>query len=726
MPRKKITKAQLIAMDKPTEERLHIVGGSAAIAATPSAKTKSAKQPSRTTLDMEDGDNVAELEDVPASDTETEPKRFRMVGYSGAPVSRWYGKLIIDLAGMSATGIPMPALLSHDGDKTSGIIDLFDVTDSGLVEEGKFIRSDSGDKVLNEISQGVPFKASIGVQCMKAAWLDDDLTMDINGQEITGPCEVWLESEVYETSFTVIPADSKTSVDILSAHQPIQEATMPKPQTDDGKKTVMSDAGNAALDKMSGTPVVPEKDPVQPIKDGLSADDILNLAADGTKLGLTLDDVKGLAKDHTTPESLGRAMLKKAAEKNPTITTGQTMSMGDDESERFNKAAADGILLAHGHKFVDVKPAEGAADFKRQGLQQILRECLNRMGQQDAYRISKTELAQRVMSIKSTLFSSGGETLGYGGSVSTGDFVNILGSVLHRRLMNAYQESPATFMPIVNVTTATDFRDIYGVSLSEAPDLLPVMENGEYKEAYFKDKQEVYSVSKHGRIASLTFEMIVNDDLRAFLRVPQLLGNAARRLESDLVWQKILSNPTMAEDSIALFHENHNNLLTGAAISTAAMNAAYEAMMMQRGFNAEAGQYPSKKNVQSGALLNLLPKTMAVPPALKSTAQVLVRSMSDPSSSNSGVVNIYQNDLDVIVEPRLQVTQLGGSSKNWFLFADPSQIDMIEIAYLEGEENPLLTSYEPFDTDGVSWKIRHIFGCGAMDFRGMSKNPGPA
>lgn len=713
MPKKKTTIAELSIMEKPHEARLTIVGGSAGLqTGTPSAKEDASKS-KKVTLDKQDGDSAAKLEDEASGDETDSPQRFRMIGYSGAPISRWYGKLVIDLAGMSSTGLPLPALLSHNSDAIPGVIDVFDITDAGLVEEGNFIQSEAGDKILSEMGQGVPYKASIGVQCLKAAWLDDELTLEINGQEIVGPAEIWLESEVYETSFTVIPADSNTSVDILSTHQPIQEATMPKPA--DGK-TVKSDAEKAALENESGTP--------QPENVGLSNDEVLSLAANGTKLGLSIEDVKELAKIHTTPEALGMAMLKKAADSNPQVSSIQTLSMGADESERFNNAVADGLLMAHGHKFGDTKPAEGAADFKRMGLQQILRECLNQMGHRDAYRISSVELATRVMTLKSGMSLFNHETLNYGSSASTGDFAMILGSVIHRRLIAAYEESPATWQPIVNVTTAQDFRDIYGISLSEAPDLLEVKPGGEYKEAYFKDKQEVYSVSKHGRICSLTFEMIVNDDLRAFMRVPQLMGNAARRLESDMVWAKLLSNPVMAEDGVALFHADHRNLLTAAKITSASMDLAYQALMMQRGFNPEAGQFPKKKNAEAGALLNLIPKFLAVPPALKSTAQVLIRSLADPSSSNSGVTNVYQDDLDIIVEPRLQSTQMGGTAKNWFLSADPSQIDTIEVAYLEGEENPLLVSYEPFESDGVSWKIRHIFGVGAMDFRGLQKNPG--
>lgn len=720
MPKSKVTIDQLQAMDNPPEERLVLVGGRVAKTEKRSAEQLAAARDQTAKL-------ATDEEDEPGDDAA--PQRFRMVGYSGAPVKRWYGDLVLALDGMSNTGLPMPALLNHDASDVSGVIDSFDVTDDGLVEEGRFISSDSGDKVKSEMAQDVPYKASVGVQCLKAAYLDEDLTLEINGMEITGPATIWLETEVYETSFTVIPADSNTSVDIMSAHQPIQEATMPNPKKpEDGQTAVEQVDGNAALDNPSGSQDDPVKEPVTDVQDGLSGEDMLAMAVRGEKLGLRLEEVKELAKDNKTAEKLGLAIIDKAAEKSAPaagIITGQSFDMGADESERFNHAVADGMLLSAGHKFGEDKPAEGAADFRRMGLQQILRECLHAMGDSRAFRYSPAELADNILGMKSGLGrDQARESFGYGQASSTGDFAFIIGSVLHRRLMTAYTETPSTWQAWVNSGTVKDFREVFGIALSEAPDLLPVKENGEYREGGLKDKQEFYAVSKSGRILSLTFEMIVNDDLRALLRIPQLMGAAASRLESDMVYRKLLSNPTMNEDAKTLFHVDHSNLLDGSVISTAAMDAGFEAMMMQRGFNDEAGQYPDKKGVTEGALLGFIPRFLLVPPALKSTAEVLIRSTSKPESSNAGVYNVYQNDLEPIVEPRLQVPGIGGSSKNWFLSADPSQVDTLEAGYLEGHETPLTTTYEPFERDAVSWKIRHIFGVGAMDWRGLSKNPG--
>ena len=73
---------------------------------------------------------------------------------------------------------------------------------------------------------------------------------------------------------------------------------------------------------------------------------------------------------------------------------------------------------------------------------------------------------------------------------------------------------------------------------------------------------------------AITRQVLINDDLDAFTRIPAMYGNSIAQLESDVVWGIITSNPAMA-DGTALFHANHKNLAgTGAALAVDAVGAA--------------------------------------------------------------------------------------------------------------------------------------------------------
>lgn len=83
-----------------------------------------------------------------------------------------------------------------------------------------------------------------------------------------------------------------------------------------------------------------------------------------------------------------------------------------------------------------------------------------------------------------------------------------------------------------------------------------------------------------------------------------------------------------------------------------------------------------------------------------------------------GATNFFRNrNLVAISTPRINM-----SSNGFYLVADPASCDTIEVAFLNGNENPTI---ETIDNDkdilGRSWRTYIDIGAKAMDFRGMVK-----
>jgi hypothetical protein len=233
-----------------------------------------------------------------------------------------------------------------------------------------------------------------------------------------------------------------------------------------------------------------------------------------------------------------------------------------------------------------------------------------------------------------------------------------------------------------------------------------VNEGGEYKRGPLGEGKESYRVETYGKIISISRQVLVNDDLNAFTRIPQLFGVAAANLESDVVWGIINSNPNMG-DGVTLFHANHKNLAAaGAVISVASLGVARKTMAVQTG-------------IDGLTTLNVRPAFILVPAALEVTAEQLLAVNMIPAKSTD-VVPQSLRTLTVIAEPRLDAT----SSTAWFLSANPGQIDTIEYAYLDGQNGVYIETRVGFDVDGVEIKARLDFGAKAIDWRGMYKNPG--
>jgi hypothetical protein len=231
------------------------------------------------------------------------------------------------------------------------------------------------------------------------------------------------------------------------------------------------------------------------------------------------------------------------------------------------------------------------------------------------------------------------------------------------------------------------------------------------------DSKESYKVEKFGRLFSVTWETVVNDDLDAISRIPQMHGNAARRTQNKKVYEQLTSNPLMG-DGKALFASNHdsgsNVSGSAAAPSVTTLNAAFVLMARQKGLNSDA-------------ILNIQPRYLIVAQHYAATAMQLVGSIADPGvggsvAGNSNTLNIYgpngTRPLQVIADAVLD----GHVNTHWYLAADTSQIDTVELSFLQGEEQPQLEQDWDFEKDCYKFKVRQTFGVKAIDWRGLFRN----
>ena len=222
---------------------------------------------------------------------------------------------------------------------------------------------------------------------------------------------------------------------------------------------------------------------------------------------------------------------------------------------------------------------------------------------------------------------------------TTSDFPHILAAVTNKTLRNAYEAAPRTFQPIARRATAADFKEMHRVQLGEAPQLERVNESGEFKRGTIGEGKERYRVETWGKIIGITRQVIINDDLDAFTRVPSLFGTAAATLESDVVWGIVTSNPNMA-DGVALFHANHKNLTgTGTALDVANLGKARAAMAKQTGLDGKT-------------VLNVRPAFLVVPSSLEVPAEQMIAQNLVPATVLD-VVPASIRSLAVIAEPRL-------------------------------------------------------------------------
>lgn len=381
--------------------------------------------------------------------------------------------------------------------------------------------------------------------------------------------------------------------------------------------------------------------------------------------------------------------------------TAPRASVGEEHHEK-RAALMQSALL---HRADPAAPlADGAREYRGFSLMDMAREALEVRGIRTRG-MSRNEIAGAALAQRS----------GYG---STSDFPVILGNVVNTTLRAGYEAAGQTFRPLVREVTVSDFKAVNRAQLGEGPAFDKVNESGEYKRGSLAEGKESYKIATYGKVIAITRQVIINDDMNAFGRIPQLMGGAAAQLESDLVWAQILGNPTMG-DGKALFHADHGNLPAGAAFDVLPLGLARAAMAKQTGLDGKT-------------VLNIRPVYLIVPVALETTAEQKLKSVFYPETSAGAATNSMKK-LEIIVEARLDngiakgaATQsnIAGSATAWYLAASPAQIDTVELAYLEGNRGLYIESRQGFDVDGLEVKARLDVGAKTMEHRGLLKNAG--
>lgn len=401
--------------------------------------------------------------------------------------------------------------------------------------------------------------------------------------------------------------------------------------------------------------------------------------------------------DHaiTADAARGKLLAKLAASGQP-LAGGFSQQITDvvPEEDNQRRAQVNALLARAGVLTGDAAvQARDANPFVNTTLLGLAEQSLIRAGV-NTRSMDREEMARRVLAVQ-----------------TTSDFPVLLENTLHKILIGAYSLQAFTWNRFCSTGTLSDYRPHNRYHLSSFSDLKAVNEAGEYENGVLGDAdKETIKGARKGRILQITPEVLVNDDLGSFVRITTALGQAAgRTIEKDVYALLALNGglgPVMS-DGKTLFHAEHKNIATGAAPGVDSFDAMRQLIAMQMD--------PGGNDYLDISLSRFLGTV-----AMHGKASMVNNAEYNPDVSNKfQVPNTSRNTFtDIITSPRL------GAGKGWYGFADPNIEPVIEVAFLNGVQTPVLEQETNFRTDGLSWKVVHKYGVGAVGWRGAARNPG--
>jgi HK97 family phage prohead protease len=610
-----------------------------------------------------------------------------------------HGKENADLSRLNEMGV---VLYNHNPNDVRNVVGRVleawvDEKDKKCRARVEFDADESADLVFSKVQAGTIRGVSVGYRVDRWEQVDDGVTTT---DGVEGPAMIARKWTAYEISFAPVPADPTVgpgrSINIFEGggHMTKEELERLKRAEEDDEKEPEEDEKKAksARDDEDEDKEDEERDDEE--EDDKEKDERVLKSERKRAAGIT--DICGHfgidpGEYIRSGASIGKVnadILEKIRGERPPLKTSNSASaiqINRDEKEKFRSAVSDGLALRAGAKVE--KPAPGAEDFRRISMLDLCRTVLERAGQRVSYSDDKMETAGRAF--------------------STSDFPLLLSNLADKVLQAGYQEAPATWRSWCATGSLSDFKEAYKLRMSEAPTLEPVYEGGEYKMADFKESEDTYKIGTWGKKFALTRQAIINDDLGAFTRIPTLFGVASGRTINDTVYKLLLSNPVMKETGKPLFSADHQNIGTPGALSIATLTEARTKMRRQKGMRADPGVF-----------LNLNPSILVIPPELETIARQLLFSTADIGQANPAVINPFHGSLEIVVDATLT------DPAAWYLVASSSIIDTMEVAFLDGVQNPVVEQQQGWNVDGIEYKVRLDFGVKVWDYRGIYKNAG--
>lgn len=574
-----------------------------------------------------------------------------------------------------------PLLKVHDMGTLDAVIGSV-VPGSARIENGRGIArvrfSDRAEvePILADIRAGHLRAVSIGYQVHRF-----EVSRPAAGSELWRAVD-WTPFEISAVPVGADPAAGFRSADPLSPCVLVRRDAASSPT-----RIAMDETQTPPVGTDAAPPPAPDTDALVARAQAAERERVGTIHALAGRLGLERGFADDLVQRGTGLDEARRLILDKVAEASDRtrIFPQVTVPLGGKDERLLRREAVSAALL-HRYSPTLFPLTDHAREYRGLSLLELAREFLTQAGV--AVRgLSRDEIATRALH-------------------STSDFPEVLSAVTAKTLRQAYEVYPRTFTPFCRQVLATDFKAMHRVQIGEAPQLLKVNEGGEFQRGTIGESKESYRIETYGRVVAITRQVLINDDLDAFTRIPAMYGTAIATLESDVVWGILIANAAMA-DGKALFHADHKNLAgTAAPPTVTAIGDARTAMAKQTGLD--------KKTV-----LNIRPSFLIVPAALELTAEQLVAQNLTPAKT-SDIVPASIRTLTPIAEPRLDAA----SATAWYLAANPAQIDTLEYAYLEGQQGAYIETRNGFDVDGVEIKCRLDFGAKAIDWRGLYKNAG--
>jgi hypothetical protein len=295
-----------------------------------------------------------------------------------------------------------------------------------------------------------------------------------------------------------------------------------------------------------------------------------------------------------------------------------------------------------------------------------------------------------------------------------------LSTSMNKRLIKDYRAADYEWRKFCSVGSVPDFKTQDRIRIGYLGDLDDVdPEVADYQQiATYTDEKAYFSVIQKGNLLSLSRKFILNDDMSTFTKIVGRLGRAASRTLAKRVYvTRLAGNTAYTGDTLAFFLDSVGDRATVnlGALALSADNIWTSMVAMQKYTEPDSGERIGLQ-CRPGSMYLIVPVDL-----LKTAKQI--NQFAPIETVPSTLYHFFgANDENIIASPLLT------DATDWYLAFVPDEIDWIEVAFLQGREDPEFWLQDNpvvgdvFMADKWTYKIRHEYEVVFLDPRGCYKH----
>jgi hypothetical protein len=287
---------------------------------------------------------------------------------------------------------------------------------------------------------------------------------------------------------------------------------------------------------------------------------------------------------------------------------------------------------------------------------------------------------------------------------STYSLPNILTNTANKFLRAGFDAVDDTWRRISARRSFNDFKQSSTIALTGGLLYKKVGASGELKHGTIGELAYTNQADTYGVMLGIDRKTLINDDLGALTGLSRKVGRGGALALNHTFWTIFLNNSSFFTSG------NSNVEATASAMTLTTLGAADRIFRMQ----TDPDGYPLAAN----------PRILLVPPGSRLLAMSFMNSTNivATTTANAGIpeANVLAGAYTIESSPYMANSAYTGySTTASYLLADPDDVPVIEVGFLNGNEMPTVeTEAAEFNMLGIALRGYHDFGVSLQEYRG--------